>query len=248
MASVSIHEPQSLEESREVTRWVSPLALTVFVVLSIVALLTIDVPVVRYLTSTRPRGFFRDLMNAVEVFGNGFGVALILVVIAMLDPMRRRVLPWIAGCAFGAGVASNVLKLLVSRQRPRAVELADARFWETFTDFLPLTSAGSSGQSFPSAHTATAAGLAVSLAFFYPRGRWLFAALTFGVGFQRIFAGAHFPSDVAIGALFGYFLAKKLLQMNEGLGELVVPVEPAAGSLKLHPVTDATDQGERRAA
>ena len=229
-------------------RITSPATLAALAALFICAMLAVDVPVVRYLTSTRPRGFFRDLMNAVEVFGNGFGVVLILVLIATLDPLRRRALPWIAGCAFGAGLFSNVVKLLVSRDRPRVVELADARFWDTFTGFLPLTSAGSNGQSFPSAHTATAAGLAVALVYFYPRGRWLFAALTFGVGFQRIFVGAHFPSDVAIGCLLGYVFASKALAQSSRLGELVVPLKPLAEEAPTAPATIEFKPEERRAA
>lgn len=248
MALVSVTDDLTLTEQPSERRITSPATLVALAALFICAMLAIDVPVVRYLTSTRPRGFFRDLMNAVEVFGNGFGVALIVILIATLDPVRRRALPWIAGCAFGAGLFANVFKLLVSRDRPRVVELADARFWDTFTGFLPLTSAGSNGQSFPSAHTATAAGLAVALAYFYPRGRWLFAALTFGVGFQRIFVGAHFPSDVAIGCLLGYVFASKVLGQGSQLGELVVSLEPMAEEAPTAPSTIEFKPEERRAA
>ena len=53
---------------------------------------------------------------------------------------------------------------------------------------------------FPSAHAATAVGLAIALGVLYPRGRWLFIAFAFLAGLQRIEAQAHFASDVLAGA------------------------------------------------
>ena len=174
-------------------------------------LFAVDVPVEHAITSIRLRGFFRDLLNAVEAFGNGFGVLLILLAVATLDPLRRKQLPLLAACAFGGGIAADVVKLLVSRSRPRAVELADATVWDTFNGFLPWLSAGSNGQSFPSAHTATAAGLAVGLAYLYPQGRRFFFSLAAGVGIQRLFVSAHFPSDVFLGFTLGVFIGRAVL-------------------------------------
>ena len=208
-------------------------------------LFAVDVPILRYLTSTRPRGFFRDLMNAVEVFGNGFGVAFIVLAIALLDPLRRKAIPWIAACTFGAGMAANFVKMMVLRERPRVVDLASADVWDTFGGLLPLASAGSNGQSFPSAHTATAAGLAVALCYFYPRGKWLFAALTLGVGFQRVFASSHFPSDVVIGGTLGFVVAWSLLKSRPSLEELIVIDRP---ELVLMPAEVYEEPEERRAA
>jgi membrane-associated phospholipid phosphatase len=58
-------------------------------------------------------------------------------------------------------------------------------------------------QSLPSAHAATAVGLALALAALYPRGRWLFASFAVLAGLQRIEAQAHFASDVLAGAAVG---------------------------------------------
>ena len=62
-------------------------------------------------------------------------------------------------------------------------------------------------QSFPSAHTATAAGLAMGLAWLFPRGRWMFSALAALVACQRVVVGAHFPSDTMVGAAVGCVVA-----------------------------------------
>jgi undecaprenyl-diphosphatase len=58
-------------------------------------------------------------------------------------------------------------------------------------------------QSFPSAHAATAVGLAIGLSALHPRGRWLFAAFALLAVVQRIEAQAHFSSDVLAGAAVG---------------------------------------------
>jgi membrane-associated phospholipid phosphatase len=183
-----------------------PIGLAAFVLL-----LSIDIPLQRAIRSIPLRGFFRDLLDVAEVFGNGFGVVLVLVVIATLELRPKWIVPRIAACALGGAVAANIGKLLISRDRPWAVDLYVAHLSDTYHRVLPLFSAGSRGQSFPSAHSATAAGLAVGLAMFYPRGRWLFATLALGVGVQRSFVNAHFPSDVVAGLLLGYATARFIL-------------------------------------
>jgi undecaprenyl-diphosphatase len=62
-------------------------------------------------------------------------------------------------------------------------------------------------QAFPSAHTATAFGLAIGLTWLYPRGRWLFATFAVLVACQRIQSGAHFLSDTFFGAALGCVVA-----------------------------------------
>ncbi|MBC8115904.1 MAG: phosphatase PAP2 family protein, partial [Candidatus Saccharimonas sp.] len=52
----------------------------------------------------------------------------------------------------------------------------------------------------------TAVGLAVVLAAWYPRGRWLFATLAVLVGMNRMQCLAHFPSDVFSGAALGWIV------------------------------------------
>lgn len=143
----------------------------------------------------------RDALEICETFGHGFGATLIVFAALVLDPPRRRIWPWMFAGSLGAGIAANALKYLMPRIRPRDFELAAGTVWDTFAKGA---NSGWGMHSFPSAHTATAVGLAVILSALYPRGRWYFAILALLVGLQRIVSLAHFPSDVCAGAIVGW--------------------------------------------
>src|SRR6185369_11721275 len=100
-----------------------------------------------------------------------------------------------------------------ARTRPLATQQA-ASVTDTFVSLLPLLNPnhlkngyGHHVQSFPSAHAATAVGLAIALSTFYPRGRWLFAVFAGLAMVQRLDAHAHYLSDVLAGASIAFFLA-----------------------------------------
>ena len=109
-------------------------------------------------------------------------------------------------CAYLPGLMANLIKLTVVRTRPHAFDFQNHAA-SSFGGWFPMASAGSAGQSFPSAHTATAVGLAVGLAWVYPRARGFFAALAVLVACQRVAAKFHFPSDVLVGAALGLLIA-----------------------------------------
>jgi membrane-associated phospholipid phosphatase len=173
-----------------------------------VAALALDVPLAAWIRAGNCPGFLRKICSLSEVFGHGLGVVLIVVVIAVLDPWHRYAIPRILAASLGAGLCADVVKLLVARVRPSHCDfsLAD-RGIATFDGWFPLAGNYSWQQSFPSSHMATAAGLAIVLASFYPRGRWLFPALAGLAGCQRVFAESHFASDVFWGAAVGCIFA-----------------------------------------
>jgi len=190
-----------------------------------VACLALDIPLARFIAADNSPGFLRKICGFAELFGHGLGVLCICVVIAVLDPWHRYALPRIAVTSLGAGLLANIFKLLIARDRPRSVDftLID-RGLETFGDWLPLASNASGGQGFPSSHTASAAALAIVLAAFYPRGRWLFPACAALAGLQRILSEAHFASDVLWGAALGCIFAP-LCVYGSGLSELFDKLE-----------------------
>ena len=201
--------------------------------------LGIDIDVARWCKDGNvPRGLMRFL-NFSEVFGHGFGVATILLAAAVLDPglglglrlgarthhgmtgplglpVSRDFMRMVA-TAFAGGIMANVVKAtLFDRVRPRAADLtAAASAFATFGDSLAASIGSHSDlNSFPSGHSATAAGLAAALSWRYPRGRWLFVFLAVAAAAQRVASSAHYPSDVFFGASLGLACAAVVLRSS----------------------------------
>ena len=57
--------------------------------------------------------------------------------------------------------------------------------------------------SFPSGHTSAAFAVAVACSMFIPRLAFILIPLAIAVGISRVYVGAHFPLDVAFGAVLG---------------------------------------------
>lgn len=183
----------------------------VFIGLAICGWFLLDGPVAVYMLNHSHPEPLAELLAVAEPFGNGISVLLIVALIWRLDPGNLRRMPRLLVMAIGAGMAADGLKLLVGRWRPITSHFDPADMSSTFVGWLPMFDLPSAEQSFPSAHTATAVGLAVALAWIYPRARMFFLAGAFLVGLQRVAYGSHFVSDVCVGAAIGWFVAKGTL-------------------------------------
>jgi len=172
--------------------------------------LAVDIPVAQWFLGGRVPGDFRKPINFIEVFGHGSGVVMILMVVWVLDPVSRASLVRLAACAYGSGLVADGCKLLIARARPRKCDF-NASIFETFEGWFPLLHFEEVQQSCPSSHMATGMGLAIGLAWRYPRGRWLFPALAALVGLQRLLNGSHFLSDVLWGAAIGFTVSHCIL-------------------------------------
>jgi membrane-associated phospholipid phosphatase len=155
----------------------------------------------------------RRELEALQQFGQGAITVAIGITIWVMDPGRRRaLLDWLAAIGIGALIAFG-LKMLLGRPRPVLEEpdlllgpfgvyplgpgLGVAHAWEFWNERASML------WSMPSSHTAYAVIAAGMLASWYPRLRWLMAALVAAVATGRLLLGAHYVSDVAAGLAVG---------------------------------------------
>jgi undecaprenyl-diphosphatase len=90
------------------------------------------------------------------------------------------------------------LKLYIARPRPLAffgIENVNHFYEQVYKN------------SFPSGHTHIAFAMCFFVFMFVKKYWLILALLAFGMGFERIYAGSHFPSDVFVGAIIGTLCA-----------------------------------------
>lgn len=196
--------------------------------------LAIDVPTAAWCkTGGVPKELLRFL-NFCEVFAHSMGAATILVTALVLDPglvfpaMRWPAIRWpsfqpsaaqermarMIGATACGGLTVDLIKLCVSRARPRAIDLASHASAFTTFGLSPGTGRSADAHSFPSGHAAVAFGLCAALAWRYPRGRWMFLVFAVSAALQRVATAAHYPSDICFGAALG--LAGAALFFRDG--------------------------------
>jgi membrane-associated phospholipid phosphatase len=94
------------------------------------------------------------------------------------------------------------------------------RPYETYPILQPLVSEAS--YAMPSGHTSTAFATATSLSLAYPK--WYVVAPSFiwagTIGYSRMHLGAHYPSDVVVGALVGSGSAFLCYKANQWINKM----------------------------
>lgn len=203
-------------------RWILPLALILSAALAFP--FDVDLAELLYRNEAAHIGWLRDILDNVEPFGHGVGVIAICLTFLLIDRARDRRRGWmrsavLATSALGSGMLANVGKLIIGRTRPRNFDFADGSAWETFQGLLPAITQSGAPHSFPSAHAATAVGFAVALSHYFPAGRPMFCLCAILVVGHRLNSGAHFVSDVlvgaAIGIIWGVFVTRRAQTVAE---------------------------------
>lgn len=116
---------------------------------------------------------------------------VVLALLMTLQPAAARLGLRLGAATLLATAASQWLKRRLSRPRPTSAIRGFAALAENPDVF-----------SFPSGHTAAAFAAAVALASAGLLGPAA-AVLALGIGFSRVYLGAHYPLDVAAGAMLG---------------------------------------------
>ncbi len=209
MTAGPLINPDANQTLPPVHRWVTiPLAMCLVGALCF----AIDIPVAAYFQSKQLPKLLIKIFSLAEVFAHGAGVILIVVAVAVVNALKRKQIMLLLVGSLGAGLTADVIKLSITRVRPRNVDLAKSTVWETFGPWLPLSNhTNGDSHSFPSGHTATAFGFAVVLSALYPRGRWVFFTFACLASLQRMESLAHFTSDVCFGAAVGWVMGNVAL-------------------------------------
>lgn len=101
-------------------------------------------------------------------------------------------------CAALGGIVGELLKMVLRRERPGLHD--GAHVFRSWSDHPFNTS----HLGLPSSEAAVAFAAAAALTRLFPASRVLWYALAVGCTLTRVAAGAHFMSDVVLGALVGY--------------------------------------------
>jgi membrane-associated phospholipid phosphatase len=135
----------------------------------------------------------------------GFWPLWIALAIALwLHDRNARRAAFLAASVSAAGLAGEILKVVIRRDRPGVADGAYA--FRAWTDH-PFSSAGF---GMPSSHALIAFSGAAALAILFPRATPIWYALAVGCAITRLLAGAHFLSDVMAGAIIGVVVAFSL--------------------------------------
>lgn len=185
-------------------------------------------------TSThRAGGDLKRELEFLQQFGAISSVVILMLVFVILDRRPHdwkwsRIYDWIAAACF-AGALGHLLKIFIGRPRPLfndpmhvlgpigkyPVELKDgSRALIHAWDYA--SGVASDLWSMPSSHALAAASLAVTITMLYSKLRWLCVILVILVCIARVVLGAHYPSDVLVGAGLGWWIASAAMRSRWG--------------------------------
>ncbi len=168
--------------------------------------------VFKYINIKLKNKVFDFVISTISFFDSkGFNPSCIVIIIISLIILRKEekkrfwiLLALFMGIIMVASVLNICLKELIRRPRPLAV------FGEgNISVFYEILHA----KSFPSGHTQFAFTAMTTMLLLIPKYWYIYIILAFGTGFERIYAGCHFPFDVICGALEGIIVSYIMVKL-----------------------------------
>ena len=150
--------------------------------------------------------YFDSIVSKISFFDSkGFNPSFIIIVIVSLIILRKEeknkfwiLLAFIICTVVAASTLNTFIKGLVDRPRPLTV------FGEgNINIFYEILHA----RSFPSGHTQFAFTALTTMLLLIPKYWYIYLILAFATGFERMYAGCHFPLDVCCGAIEGIIIS-----------------------------------------
>lgn len=157
-------------------------------------LLNLDKYIFIFINNTLQNKFF-DIIFIFITEKNNWALPAIITIILLLiyggTKARELLVLILISILITDQFTSNVIKDMVMRLRP----------YLSIPEAKKLVFASS--YSFPSAHAANAAGVAILSNIYYPKYKYIYWTIVFLIGFSRIYVGVHYPGDVLGGVLIG---------------------------------------------
>ncbi len=221
--------------------WAAPL---LFAVTGVLLLIWFDPALIKLSRMMPEGGDIKRELNVLQQYGAFSSIVITCVLMLLLD-RRSPVFKWGAVINLVAAILAmslfvNILKMTIGRPRPRldapytflwpwgthplerGGEIVHRHAWEIWGDI------SSDLWSMPSSHTAAAAVLSLFLYRMYPQLRVFTIVMVAIVGTARVLFGAHYPTDVVVGAAAGYVIAAVVLNLNPGPRLLARREQPRA--------------------
>ncbi len=156
--------------------------------------------------------FLNFIISNVSFYDDkGVNPSVIIIVVVTLIILRKEeknkfwiLFALIVCTVIVASVLNTFIKGLLDRPRPLAV------FGEgNINIFYEILHA----RSFPSGHTQFAFTVMMTMLFLIPKYWYIYLLIAFATGFERIYAGCHFPIDVCCGALEGIIVSYIMVKL-----------------------------------
>ena len=182
-------------------------------------LIDTDHAIFKFVNINLKNKFFDFVISKVSFFDSkGFNPSFIIIVIVSLIILRKEeknkfwiLLAFIICTVIVASTINTFIKGLVERPRPLTV------FGEgNINVFYEILHA----RSFPSGHTQFAFTTMMTMLFLIPKYWYIYLILAFATGFERMYAGCHFPLDVCCGALIGIIVSYIMVKLFKKIYKL----------------------------
>ncbi|MBR3628353.1 MAG: glycosyltransferase family 39 protein [Elusimicrobia bacterium] len=182
-------------------------------------LIDTDHAVFKFVNINLKNKFFDFIISNISFFDSkGLNPSMIIIIIVSLIILRKEqknkfwiLLAFIICTVIVASTINTFIKGLVERPRPLTV------FGEgNINVFYEILHA----RSFPSGHTQFAFTTMMTMLFLIPKYWYIYLILAFATGFERMYAGCHFPLDVCCGAIEGIIISYIMVKIFKKIYKL----------------------------